>query len=108
MKMRSRSKDAADFCWETWSIDTPLFNTHICSHCTVFGQNLIPHKHAKCKHKELLQAIVTRLLGRAKADNYNTFMKVNSHIGIQGNEAAYRLAGVATDTDLCDQHVNSG
>jgi ribonuclease HI len=41
-----------------------------------------PHKHAECKHKDLLQAIVTILLRRAKADNHTTFMKVKSHIGI--------------------------
>jgi ribonuclease HI len=29
-----------------------------------------PHKHAECKHKEFLPAIVTILLKQAKADNH--------------------------------------
>jgi ribonuclease HI len=61
-----------------------------------------PQKHAECKHKELLQAMVTILLRRAKAGNHTTFMKVKSHIGIQGNEVADRLAGEATDRSSCD------
>jgi ribonuclease HI len=67
-----------------------------------------PHKHAECKHKELLQAIVTLLLTRAKTDSHATFMKVKSHIGIQGSEVADRLAGEATDRSSSDQQVTVG
>jgi ribonuclease HI len=63
------------------------------------------HKHAECKHKELLQAIVTILLRRGKTDSHTTFMKVKSHTGIQGNEVADRLAGEATDRSSCNQQV---
>jgi hypothetical protein len=61
------------------------------------------HKHAD--YKQLLQAIVTILLRRAKADNHTTFINLKSHIGIQGNDLADWLAGEATVRSICDQQV---
>ena len=62
-----------------------------------------PHKHAENKHKAILQRTVAILLHRAAIGSETTFLKVKSHIGIAGNEAADKHAGEATDSSKCDQ-----
>jgi ribonuclease HI len=90
------------------SFDESIATDSQTSMCMVHKHLYEPHKHAKCKYTELLQAIVTILLRRAKADNHTIFMKVKFHTGIQGNEVADRLAGEATDRSSCDQQVTVG
>jgi len=74
----------------------------------IHRQLYVPHKLADCKHKEILQKIVEILLHRASQGAETTFVKVKSHIGILGNEAADKLAGDATDSSLCHQAVSVG
>ena len=48
-------------------------------------------------HKELLLRIATLILQRAQSGHHTSILKVKSHIGIVGNEAADRAAKAAAD-----------
>ena len=60
----------------------------------------------QCKHKVMLENIVAQLLARARKDLRTRILKVKSHIGIQGNEEADKLATAATDSSKCSQEFS--
>ena len=56
----------------------------------------------------LIQKIAKIMLGRSKQGLKTTMIKVKSHIGIEGNEIADKLANVARDPDECQLHISDG
>ena len=59
-------------------------------------------------HKELLKAIALALLRRAQNGLCTEIIKVKSHIGIEGNEVADKLANAAREPDACDVSYDVG
>ena len=59
-------------------------------------------------HKELLKAIALELLRRAQTGLCTEIIKVKSHIGIEGNEVADKLANAAQEPDACDVSYDVG
>ena len=57
----------------------------------------------QCKHKVMLEDTVVHILARARKGLQNIILKVKSHIGIQGNEEADKLATAATDSSKCSE-----
>ena len=53
-------------------------------------------------HRELLRPIASALLHRAQTGLRTDIIKVKSHIGIEGNEVADKLANAARDPSACD------
>ena len=66
-----------------------------------------PDKNLECKHRKLVQAIVGKLLHRARAGLQTSIVKVKSHIGIEGNERAHKLANQAARSPQ-EEHVITG
>ena len=67
-----------------------------------------PQSLQQCKHKAILEDIVLKLLQRARVGLITEIVKVKSHIGIMGNEAADKLATTATDPLACTHDYNKG
>ena len=57
------------------------------------------HTHDKL-HSALLDAISLHLLARAEANKHTHLCKVKSHVGIEGNEIADKVASAAADNSL--------
>ena len=64
-----------------------------------------PQTLQQCKHKVMLEDIIAQLLARTRKGLQSRVMKVKSHIGIQGNEEANKLATAATDSSKCPQEA---
>ena len=60
-----------------------------------------PQTLQQCKHKVMLEDVVAQLLARPRKDLQTKFVRVKSHIGVQGNEEAVKLATAATDPSKC-------
>ena len=67
-----------------------------------------PQSLQQCKHKAVLEDIVLKLLQRARVGLITEIVKVKSHIGIMGNEAADKLATTAIDPLACTHDYNKG
>ena len=67
-----------------------------------------PQTLQQCKNKVMLEDIVAQLIARARKGLRTRIMKVKSHIGIQGNEEADKLATAATDSSKCSQDYAIG
>ena len=67
-----------------------------------------PCLHHECPHRPLLDAITHLILQRANEGVRTSFRKVKSHIGIEGNEQADRLAGLAVDPAECNTACSIG
>ena len=67
-----------------------------------------PQTLQQCKHKVMLEVIVAQFLARAKKGLQTKILKVRSHIGIQGNEEADKLATAATNSSKCSQEYATG
>ena len=67
-----------------------------------------PNAHKHHQHKLLLQAIADMLVPRAQQGMCASIVKLKSHTGIRGNEAADALAKAATeswDVDSSNEHI---
>ncbi len=51
-----------------------------------------PSLHKECKHEELLSYIVEALANKAREGVNMKLLEVKSHVGIEGNEEADKLA----------------
>ena len=67
-----------------------------------------PSLHKECKHEELLTLIVESLAEKARNGIQVQILKVKSHIGIEGNEKADRLANDACIPNRCNSTVSEG
>ena len=67
-----------------------------------------PQTLQQCKQKFMLEDIVAQLLARARKGLEISILKVMSHIGIQENEEADKLATAATDPSKCSQEYAIG
>ena len=67
-----------------------------------------PQTLQQCKHTVMLEDIVTQLLARARKGLQTRILKVKSHIVLQGNEEADKLATAATDSSKCSQECRIG
>ena len=67
-----------------------------------------PNAHKYHLHKHLLQAIADMLVSRAQQEMHTSIVKIKSHTGIRGNEAADALAKAATeswDVNSSNEHI---
>ena len=62
-----------------------------------------PQTLQQCKHEVMLEDNVAQLLAQARKGLQTRILKVKSHIGIQGNEEADKLATAAADSSKCSQ-----
>ena len=67
-----------------------------------------PHILQQCKHKVTLEEIVAQTLAQARKGLQTRILRVNFHIGIQGNEKANKLATAATKSSKCSQEYAIG
>ena len=67
-----------------------------------------PSLHKECKHEELLTLIVEELASKARNGIRVQLLKVKSHIGVEGNEQADRLANDACIPSRCNDTVAEG
>ena len=67
-----------------------------------------PQSYIFKKHRGLLQAIVSDISNRAKQGWRTDFIKVQSHIGIEGNEKADCLAITSADMEHPQEEVRDG
>ena len=66
-----------------------------------------PHMLTECKHAPLLLKLRSLILDRARGGLHTLFQKVNSHIGIIGNERADEGAAVAlSNPDTCQYNLS--
>ena len=59
-------------------------------------------------HRELLRAIASALLHRARTGLRTDIIKVKSHVGTEGNEVADKLANAARNPSACDVSYDNG
>ena len=74
----------------------------------IYKQIHNPSGNQLSTHRVLLEALTAMLHARAAAGLHPTLLKVKSHIGIDGNEAADKLANEARDPQLCCLTFDSG
>ena len=67
-----------------------------------------PSLHKECKHEELLSLIVKELARKARDGVKVQLLKVKSHIGIEGNEKADKLAHEACRPRECSDSAREG
>ena len=67
-----------------------------------------PTLHRECKHEELLSLIVEQLAQKARDGVHVQLLKVKSHIGIEGNEKADKLAHDACIPHFCTDTASEG
>ncbi len=67
-----------------------------------------PGLHKECKHEELLSCFVEALANKAREGMNLKLLKVKSHVGIEGNQEADKLAHEACIPQRCNNTVAEG
>ena len=67
-----------------------------------------PTLHQDCKHEELISLIVEQLAQKGRDGAHVQLLKVKSHIGIEHNEKADKLAHDACRPHYCTDTVSEG
>ena len=94
----NRTRDAD----ETIATDS-LTSMHL-----IKGHLTDPQRYTFHKHRHLLEEITGRLVQRSRKGLHTTMLKVKSHIGIAGNEAADELANRAAAASHTPHTITGG